>query len=331
MAQSLYQQIKEALLSGEVTPAELEELAAAHRGSQPQHSRDRNVLLVRIFAYIGGLIVLLGVVLFVSLFWSDLNAPARIFLTLGGGIVAYVLSVVLLLTRGVVAYLPHALMLIAAGLITFGLFVTFDIAGWGNFDEAGTLATISAIGGIFFGVSFALIRRLHVLLVTTIIFATWFLYSLIAVIGNTGAFAAIDGTLLWVLVTIVVGASYILGARGIGQWFHPAFIATLETVGALFILIAALVGEGVGWDIVYPLVLAGGFVLSVYLPNRGILGLSSLFLIIYLMVVTFQYFEIDTWWPLFLIGVGGLVIAMSYVTYRLHHYIHDRSHERNQL
>jgi len=283
------------------------------------------MLLVRVFAYIGGGIVSLGVILFVSLYWDMLSGPARILLSLGGGIAAYILGVVLLMYRGTVAYTPHALMLIAAGLITFGLFVTFDVAGWGDGDEAGTLAAISAIGGLFFGLSFALIRRLHVLLVATVVFVTWFIYSIIGVVANTGALDVFDDTLLWVLVTVVVGASYILFARGTRQWFHPHFIHAMEAIGALFIFTAALVGDGIGWDIVYPLLIAGGFVISVYFPNRGILGLSSLFLIIYLITITFQYFEVDQWWPLVLIAIGGLIIGMSYVTYRVHHYIQERS------
>ena len=93
-------------------------------------ARGRGVL-VRVLGFIGGTFVFAGVGVFVSLQWESMNSAARVVITLGSGIAAFVMAV--LATRDA-RYEKAAtpLFLMAAALQPTGLLVLFNEFGSGG-------------------------------------------------------------------------------------------------------------------------------------------------------------------------------------------------------
>ena len=92
--------------------------------------RGRGVL-VRVLGFIGGTFVFAGVGVFVSLQWESMNSAARVVITLGSGMAAFVMAV--LATRDA-RYEKAAtpLFLMAAALQPTGLLVLFNEFGSGG-------------------------------------------------------------------------------------------------------------------------------------------------------------------------------------------------------
>lgn len=322
---SIHNHIRDALSRGEITPAELRELAEqAPESDAGARQPDNSDMLVHVLSYIGGTVILIGVVIFVVLQWELLHAGVRILISLGGGIVVYSVGAVLLSTKGKAAYLPHAFFLIAAVLIPTGLCVFVYEFGF-DLGEPGVQTALAAGSAAFFAASFALLKRLHIFLVLTIIFSTWFIVSLLTWLTHGGQLLPLSEASFYVWLVVLLGVTYILLARGLMPFVHRALGVALEVVGATGVMLAPLI-QGRGWDIVYPLLVAGGFAGSIYLMNRGVLVLSSLFLVIYLIKVTSHYFADSVGWPVALIAIGAVILAVSYGTYHLHRSIRRRQH-----
>jgi hypothetical protein len=117
----------------------------------PSENRWRGVL-VRVLGFLGGTFVFAGIGVFIALQWDGMNSASRVIVTLGAGLVAFVLA--LLSARDPrfdKATTP--LLLVAAALAPTGMFVAFDEYGsggdwrWASLITSGTMA--SQFGAVF--------------------------------------------------------------------------------------------------------------------------------------------------------------------------------------
>jgi len=105
---------------------------AAVLGDPPavREGRGRGTL-VHVLGFLGGIFVFAGVGVFIALQWSDMNSAARVVITLGSGIAAFLLAML----AGREARYDKAqtpLMLIAAALEPTGMLVAFNEFGSGG-------------------------------------------------------------------------------------------------------------------------------------------------------------------------------------------------------
>src|SRR5829696_921022 len=140
------------------------EVAAAIEPRSPAVSPARRQgVLVHVLGVLGGTFVFAGVGVFIALQWSDLNSATRVLVTLGSGLVVFVLSV--LGTRD--ARFEKAatpLFLAAAVLEPAGMFVAFAEFGSGGDWRLAGLVTFGAMAAQF-GLTFAIAKRSTLLFV----------------------------------------------------------------------------------------------------------------------------------------------------------------------
>ena len=127
---------REAALAEIVDIARRNELSArdiveAMKTPAPGDDSPGGGIVRRLLAYIGGIFVFASVAVYIGMFWGEMNSAARIIITLGTGIVALTLSI-LLLDHDRLARAATPLFLIAAWLQPTGIMVAFDELGTGG-------------------------------------------------------------------------------------------------------------------------------------------------------------------------------------------------------
>lgn len=292
--------------------AEIARLAAAHdltpdeirhatAGAEPGGTG----VLVRVFGYLGGLFVFAGLVALAAIQWPDLNAAARIVITLGPGVAALALA---LAARGDARYAGAVapLLLIAAALEPTGMMVAFAELGGGGDARVAGLVTAATVA-----MQFMAVRRTHGGTLP------WFLASLFALAAAT---LALD------LVAVVppahagltVGATALLlavhadrhGLAGAATVWYPAGAALAQA--ALFEIL-----ESGPAELLFPAAAAALLYLSVILRSRGLLVVSVLGLLGFVGYYTAEHFARSLGWPLALVGFGLTLIALGALGLRL--------------
>ena len=102
-------------------------LAAYDSVAQDEQSPggEKNSSIAKILYYIGGAIVILGIIVLIGQNWEVLNTFTRILVTLGLGIAMYVAGTLLYQREEQFVGVANAFHLIAAPVISIGIFVTF--------------------------------------------------------------------------------------------------------------------------------------------------------------------------------------------------------------
>lgn len=268
--------------------------------------------IVKILYFLGGFIALSGVVVFVSQFWDTLSFFGRVAITLGSGIITYVIS--LLLRDYQSATLVSNLSLIfSAFLLPTGVTVILNemhVSDW-------ILASLwMAIG--FFIVYFSTTRilkndvsRFLTIVCGTAIFCT-------AVLLFTRENPAIVQTLkdFYAYMFIVYGvailalSSLLVPIAGAKRPLNAilVFVGTIAVLGATFALEEL-------WRFACLPAIALFFYLSIVMHKRIILVLSSIALMGYLGRLTAEYFSNSLGWPITLMLLGLLLIGVGYATF----------------
>ena len=97
------------------------DVLALYQTEQPQSGG----LLQRVMIYIGGVLIFMGLCVYIGMIWNDLNPLARVIVSLGSGLVAFTLG---MLSHGDQRFVRAStpLFIVAAALIPTGLFVFMD-------------------------------------------------------------------------------------------------------------------------------------------------------------------------------------------------------------
>ena len=303
---------RHALTGTDITAALADVTTAPGDAAGPQAEGPRHGVLVKALGYIGGTFVFAGVGVFIALQWDSMNAAARIIITLGSGIAAYILAV---LANREARYEKAAapLFLMAAALEPTGMLVAFNELGSGGDWRWASLITTGTMAGQF-GATFATIRR-STPLFFVVFFATLFWWTAFDLLD------ADDG-----VVGLVIGASMLAAAAGIDRTPHRVITPVWYLFGtALFLygLFDAL--EGTPLEILF-LAAACGFVyLSAVLQSRTVLFVATAAILAYTAWFTGEHFASSLGWPLALVMFGLLMIGLSAVAFRI-----DRQYIRSR-
>lgn len=285
-----------------------------------QKNSKKRISTVEILYYIGGGVVALGIAIFVSQNWTHLSSLTRILATLGSGISAYIVGV-LLGQRKKLEKVSYAFYLISALVLPLGLAVTFDIAGYDT-GAYGVQSIISLILFITFFLSYLLNRKNNVLLLFSIMFASLLYYSFMAFLfGKTPNWEK-----RFAYLTIGAGLSYCFLGHAFLKSSAKVLTKSLYNFGILFVLAAAMFLGGweaettmeIIWQATFPFIAFGAIYLSVFLKSRAFLIWGTLFLMGYILKVSSVYFSDSLGWPLALVIAGLLMILLGYssVTFR---------------
>ncbi len=275
----------------------------------------RKLTVSNILYSIGGAIVVLGVSIFVYQNWDLLNSFTRILVTLGTGIAAYIVGVALT-RQEKYQEVSLAFFLISAIMMPIGMGVTLYEA---NFDTSST-GIQSLIAGsmtLVYLASFWAFRS-SLFVFFEIIFGTWFYYVFTSFLVQANPIF-VDNK--WFEYrTFVAGLSYML----LGYYFtkskYAGLTTWLNTVGVVSFLGAALAlggwspGASAFWEIIFPGLVFGVIFLSIHIKSRAYLTFGSIFLMIYILKITGEYFSTSFGWPVSLIIAGLALIVVGYFT-----------------
>ena len=275
---------------------------------------ERQSNVSRILYYIGGAVVFLGIAVLVGQHWSALTSMTKILSTLGSGIAAYV-TATLLLQRERYEPAARAFYFISALVTPLGLYVTFDVAGL-DVGSLGVQSIVSVILLTTFLLSY-LVYRKAVFILFNIIFGTWLFFSFTSfLVGGNPDF----GWRFSAYRVLCAGLVYALFGQHFSQTAQRALTGALYGFGTVLFLGAALAlgewrptGQGGYWEIAFPGLAFGVIFLSVYLKSRAFLTFGSIYLVVYILKITSEYFADSLGWPLVLALTGFGLILIGYL------------------
>lgn len=280
------------------------EIAAALDRDPGTSVEQSSGILSRVFGYLGGTFVFVGLVIYIGMRWDDLPSAGRVLLTLGPGFCAFVLALVCTTSQAFAgASLP--LFLIAALVQPTGILVTMREFSRGG-DPAYGVLFMNLVMVIQQGCAFWATRR-TVLAFTTIIFAT--------------GFAAVAFDLLHVgrdLMGIVFGVSLGCVAWSLDRSPHRPLAGPVYFFAALLFLSAwyhALRHTSI--EVLFVGLSCSVVFLSIVARSRSLLAVGTLALIAYIGYFIAEHFENNLNAPIVLMFAGFLLIAIGAAAVRI--------------
>ena len=293
-----------------------EEIASALGQPVAEAARGRSQkVLVRVLGVLGSTFVFAGIAAFIALQWESLGPAARVIVTLGPGIAAFVLAVLAHRDqRFEMASTP--LFLVAAALEPTGMAVALDEFGsGGDWRLAGLL--ISGTVGVQMGLTFGALRKSS-LLFLTVLFAEIFWWTTFDMLDADGGPTA-----------LILGLSLLLAAAGIDRTRHAIITPFWYFVGSAAFLAGLFdVAERTPFELLFLAAAASLVYLSAVLHTRTLLAVSTLAILGYTAWYTGEYFADSVGWPLALIGFGLFMIGLGAVAFRIDRdYVQERGDE----
>jgi hypothetical protein len=317
--EELLQELSTKVNSGEISREEIIgqlNLPQATQHSQ-QHLEDDNKLkkfshisVTKILYVLGASVVTIGIVIFVAQIWNDIGSLGHIMVTLGLGLLMATIGSILLKQKPEDNIGP-TFHFIGGMLIPGGAVVTLSELK----SDSATLWPVAITFGVIFAF-YLLINAIHkhaILTFFAIANGTAFIYLLVEAIVEGPYYRHED---LYAYLTMVIGASYLLLAHSFRDGWNKKLIELLYLFGITGILGAAFsqVFNSLPWQLLYFIIILGGLLLSVYIRNRTILVMSTLFLIAHISYITNEYFTDSLGWPISLVILGFMFIGLGYVS-----------------
>lgn len=261
--------------------------------------------------YIGGAVVFVGIAVMIGGSWDKLSDIARISVTLGLGLVFYIIGA-LLSNAARFGGISSAFFLTSGLAMPVGLFVLLDALNIQTY-TAQSNVIISLIMIVAFLSSYFAFRK-SVLTVFTILYSTWFFMSATNMLFDAGSL----GWEYYVYRILAVGLSYI----AIGYAFSlnkqlKMLRGWLYSFGSLLFLGAAIALPGTFWEIIYPGLIFGIIMLSIKMKAKAFLVWGSLFLMGYIGKITATHFSSGLGWPVSLMIAGLALVAIGYYAFYL--------------
>ena len=276
----------------------LDEITHAMQAAPVLASKPSSSVLSKLFGYIGGIFVFAGIGVFISMFWDDFGSAARVIVTLGTGLVAFVMAVVCLTDK---RYERAAtpLFLMAALLQPTGILVMLQEYSSGGDAHYGMLF-MSIFMLIQQGATFWAKRR-TVLAFSAILFGCIFFGTLFD---------------LWdmneKLIGIVIGSSILCVAYALQQSRHLAIAPFWYFVGAVIVMWSVFEAvENTAFELIYLGLAALLIFLSTVVRSRSLLSVGTLAMLIYIGYYTAKHFANTVGWPIALVMIGIALIGMS--------------------
>jgi len=294
--------------SNDLTVADIELAYKQVGGAGNEHSSS---LLSRILGYLGGTFVFAGLGIYMGLNWDVMNTAARIIITLGSGISAFIMAVV---ASGDERYsrVKTPLYLIAAALQPVGILVAIDeYSSGGDWHYAALLtAGIMVIqqAAVFWQ------KRDTTLLFTSLFFALWFFGVALDLVNADEE-----------IIALILGISTLSLCIGLERTAYSGMTPFWYLAGSVMLLhgLFELV-QHTAIELVFLAVSCGGVFLSTWVRSRTLLFVSTIAILAYISYFTHEHFQDSLGWPLVLILLGLIFIALSTIAMRINkRYISD--------
>ncbi len=281
-----------------------EEIAARLAEGTPPRA-PQGAIVKTLLGYTGGVFIFAGLGLLVSMLWPDLGSAERVVITLGPGIAAFALGC-LWHRDPRFARAATPLFLVAGFLLPTGLFVFLDefVPRAGHPE----LAALAVFGALAFqhGLAYAQLRRASLLFLAIAFWA--------GALGSAMAWLDIDAD----ITALTVGISLVALARHAGVAGHGGVAPFWYFLGGGLLLAGAFgLLKGEPLELAYLAITGAMIYLSILLSSRSLLFVSVAGLIAYLSYFTYEHFADVIGWPVALIVMGLVMIAVSAYAFKL--------------
>jgi hypothetical protein len=264
----------------------------------------KSSVLTRLFGYLGAIFVLAGLGVFIEMQWEEMNSVARITVTVGSGIAAFVMALFASADeRWEKAATP--LFLLAALMQPTGILVALDEFSSGG-DERYAFLLTSGVLLIQQGLIFLKTGR-TVLLFTSLIFGAW-------LFGTAMDLLDLDGDLIF----FTLGLSLLFVTYSIDRTPHATittfwyFVSSTAMLTAFFSLVEHSVLE-----VLFLGAACGVVFLSTWVKSRSLLVVGTVAILGYVGYYTAENFTDAIGWPIALMLFGLLLIGLSAVAFRI--------------
>jgi len=268
-------------------------------------NQNKETILSKLLAYLGGVFVLSGIAVYTFLYWKDLDSLSRTFVTLGVGFISYLLAIYSAkYQKWPMFTLP--LFLIAALLECLGLTVyLYEYLGPSNTWQ---YAAMFIFGTLFlqFCLSLIALQRIE-LMFFSLLFGANFSYAFLNWIHDNGCHCTtLVGLGLLIVLYFIENTRY----RNISPFWY--FVSSALFFCGFFCWV-----NKTPFELVYIPVCCVLAYISVLVKSRVLLFMSVLALFGFIGDFTQEYFVGTLGWPLSLIGLGLLLCALSAIAFKI--------------
>lgn len=302
------EQIVEIARAHGLTPVDI---TAAFEEARPGREQISGSLLGRILGYLGGTFIFAGLAVFIALNWDVMNSAARIIITLGSGITAFIMAIVASADERY-ARVRTPLYLIAAALQPVGLLVAIDEFSSGGSWHYAALLTAGIMG--FQQAAVFWQKRDTTLLFTTLVFALWFFGVALDLVN-------VDED----LIALILGASTLSFCIGLERTRHRGMTPFWYLAGSILFFYGLFeLVQRTAFELVFLAFACAGVFLSTWVRSRTLLFVCTIAILAYISYFTAEHFQDSMGWPLVLVVLGMVFIALSAMAMRIsRRYISD--------
>jgi len=320
--QQLLSLIKEKAQEGTITLSEVKEQFKKNETHLDDTNADSSTSKLSYVLYgIGALIALVGVLVLIVTYWEDIGFVGRIGVTLGIAFTTYISALCMKEEHSV---LSSVLLIVSAILAPIGIIVVLR-----NFNIEFNVQTqmwSSLALAIIFCTAYSYTKR-NIAILLSLLFTGWTYYTLIdTLFPVTGDIAAWTTCIVGIAY---VSCAYLLKEKNIDtdiNIFNTQSIKNILYILGTSMTLGSLLTLGGIFDLIIILPLFCAFYLSLFIKSKIMLGLSALFLVIYIFKMTGIYFANSIGWPFALIIIGLLIIGIGYYSiYLSKKYIENKS------
>ena len=276
----------------------LAEIASALESLPELAAKPSSGVLSKLFGYIGGIFVFAGIGVFISMYWDDFGSAARVIVTFGMGLMAFIMGLVCLHDK---KYERAAtpLFLISSFLQATGILVMLQEYSSGG-DVRHGLMFMAAYMFIQQGATFWAKGR-TVLAFSAILFGCIFFANLFDIWDMNEK-----------LIGTIIGSSLLCIAYALNQSKHIAIAPFWYFIGALILMWSVFEAvQNTPFELLYLGLSALIIFLSTYVRSRTLLLVGTLSMLIYIGYYTAEHFANTLGWPIALVMIGIALIGMS--------------------
>ena len=281
--------------------AAVEAAASADAATEPDQ---RSTILMRVLAYLGGIFVFAGLGVFIAMNWDSMNFAARVVITLGSGIAAFIMALIAVSDeRYEKAATP--LFLIAALLQPAGLLVIFEEFYRGN--------NWDTVGMVVSGVMAA--QQVMTLLKTQ---RTTLLFTGLIFIGAFMLIVFDKLNVDYEITALIMGASILSLSAGLQGTKHEVITPFWYFVGSIWLLFGIFdLVEGTAIEVLFIAAASALVYMSTVVRSRTLLFVSTVGMLSYIGYFSAEHFVDSIGWPIALVLFGLLLIGMSAVAFKI--------------
>jgi hypothetical protein len=208
--------------------------------------------------------------------------------------------------------LSKSLYFLGFGGIELAAFVQYNSFSSYNNDSLWPI-TFSLMLVFLFCLFFNFVTKKTLLTLLTIINGTAFIYVFVETLIG-GSFYQ-NGE-IYSYLTMVIGVVYLLLSHEFRDGWNNKLVLLLDFFGIMGLLGAGFsrIYGSPAWQLFYLVLIAGGFMYSIYSRSRSVLIVSTLFLLGYISYITSEYFADSIGWPMALVILGFLFIGLGYIS-----------------